>query len=409
MTEAVAALVLKDAYAQTQTLSVTERLGAYLTDRIARYMRTLERSLVLDRALEFLPDEEELAERQQHGKGFSRPELCVLVSYAKNDLYSQLRDSAKLSDPYLSKELREYFPSRLSSNFGEAMERHRLREEIIATMLTNEVVNRTGITFTFEVSEKCNAIASDTVLAYVAARDIFEVRRLWAQIESLDNQVVTKTQQSMLAEIGRLVTATTAWLLQQRDFKHGIAHEIETFSAPIASLSASLTDVLSDADKLRHHELEQQYVTSAVPAALAHHIAGLPFLVSACDLVCIAQQTSRPILEAAQVYFEVGSHFGFEWLRDVARGLQAGKAWDKQAVAGIADDLFAGQRRLTIALLDETSNELPAKERLAVWQESHPQHARVERLLGELRASAKPELSMLSVAARQLTSLAARH
>ncbi len=405
MTDEVASLVLRDAYEQTQSLSVTQQLGAYLTDRIARYMRALEKTGGLDRSLEFLPDEETLKDRQQRRLGFTRPELCVLLSYAKNDLFRKLVASPRLEDPYLTKDLFAYFPEPLREPHAQVIEHHRLRKEIIATVLSNELVNRAGLTFMYEVCERSNLGAGDAILAYVTAREILQLKQLWHRIEQLDNQVAAAQQANMLAEVGRWLSATTTWLLTQCPARD-IGPQLEIFAEPARQLVQHLDVSLSDADKQSLAAREQAYTEGGVPQELAHEVARLPVLVSICDLVTIANQTDRELATVARLYFEVGSFFGFEWLRDAARKLHAGRAWDKQAVAGITDDLYSGQKAVTLAILNDNQTADANNGAISAWCDAHPQHKRVRRVLNELRASPRPDLPMLTVAARHLGSLA---
>ncbi|MGH9363387.1 MAG: NAD-glutamate dehydrogenase domain-containing protein, partial [Thermoanaerobaculia bacterium] len=214
MTDEVAALVLRDNYLQTQALTVSHSLGARLLDRLGRFMRALEKAGRLDRRIEYLPDDETLALRLSQGIGLTRPELAVLLSYAKIALYDELLPSTLPDDPYLREDLALYFPTPLRSRFAAEIGRHRLRREIIATAVTNSMVNRVGVAFVHEVRERTGMGAPEVARAYVVAREVFAMRALWRDIEALDNVAPAAVQATMLAECGRSVERGATWFLR---------------------------------------------------------------------------------------------------------------------------------------------------------------------------------------------------
>lgn len=408
MTDEVAKLVLRNAYEQTQSLSVTQNLGSYLTERIARFMRALEKSAGLDRSLEFLPSDETLEDRAQRQIGFSRPELCVLTSHAKNRLFRQLAKDPELDDPFLIRDLVDYFPVPLRDRFRPIIERHRLRREIVATILANEIINRVGITFLFEVSEQGDTTAGRVAAAYVIARELHRLPELWRQVEALDNHVQASVQYEMLAQAGRLATATTQWLLGTRGGS-SIGERLNRFASPAASLADQLDEALSSSDRLQVEAATVELTERGVPQALAARVARLPLLSSTCDIVDISHQTGHPVQHVARWYFELGSYFGFEWLRDAARRVQATRRWDKHAIASITQDLYAGQRLATLALIqqvDHLPTETGVVHAIRGWGELHPRGEHVTRVISEVQAHSSPDVAMLSVAARELGCLA---
>src|SRR5213076_769982 len=193
MTQAVAEQVLKDNYEQTETLSLAERQAASMLDVHARFIASLERR-GLDRELEALPSDEEIADRSGGDGGLTRPELSTLIAYSKLDLYRELLDSDVPEDPYLSAEFEAYFPAPLPKRFGDRMRDHRLRREITATQVVNHVLHGGGTTFTFRLHEETGAPASDIARAYTVAREVFQMRPQWKEIEALDNRVPAETQ-----------------------------------------------------------------------------------------------------------------------------------------------------------------------------------------------------------------------
>ena len=414
MTDEVGALVLRDNYLQTQSISVTQDLGCHLLDRLARFMRTLERAGQLDRGLEHLPDDETIQERMKANIGLTRPEIAVLLSYAKIALYDELLASDLPDDPALDADVAAYFPGPLRQDYAEEIRGHRLRREIAATLATNEVVNRMGITFVQEVREKTGYPAGEVVRAFTVARDVFGLSELWAEIEALDNKVPAGAQASMLIEIGRLAERVAVWMLRVEGQPLDIGQTVERYRPGVAALCAALRQLLPATDRELIAKEAELLVESGVPKSLAETVASLHHRYAACDVVRLAGLAGLDVEQAGRIYFKVGARFGFDWLRRASGHLTADTAWDKLAITAIVDDLDAYQFRAAESVLETAKADGGLKQlgkadgaaAIDRWVAGRtPQVARSEQLLGELRATGTPDLAMLAVANRQLKSL----
>ncbi|MEM7584113.1 MAG: NAD-glutamate dehydrogenase domain-containing protein [Acidobacteriota bacterium] len=405
MTDEVADLVLRDNYLQTQAITVTHRLGPRLLDRTGRFIRRLERSGRLDRKIEFLPDDETLQERMQRGVGFSRPEISVLLSYAKMELYDELLDSDLPEGGYMKAELRRYFPQPLQDRFDAAILDHRLKREIIATVVTNSIVNRVGIAFLHEVRERTGMVAADIARAYLISREIFGMPALWRQIEALDNRMPASVQAAMLAECGRLIERGAVWFLREETKPLDIRVQIERYADPIREVVEGLESLLSEADRKLVAERAAASVEEGAPEDLANHIARLPLLAPGCDIARIARDTGQGVPEVGGVYFTVGARLGFDWLRRAASHLPSESAWDKLAITAIIDDLYGHQSDLTRRIIETAGDEADASA-IDRWSEDRRSLvSQTKHLLAELQSVASPNLSMLAVANRQLKSM----
>ena len=406
MTDEVAELVLRDNYLQSQAITVTHQLGAHLLDRLARFMRQLEKSGNLDRYIEFLPDDEEISDRMKRGVGLTRPELAVLLSYSKLVLYDEILASGLPDDPYMEADLRDYFPTPLRKNFADRIRSHRLRREIIATVITNNMVNRVGITFVPEVKEKTGMSSEDIARAYLISCTIFSIPELWQAIETLDNKVPASVQGSLLADCGRLVERGTVWFLREARYPLDIAGQIKTFGTGVKAIWQKLDELISDADRRIIDKRTAGYVEQGVPEDLARKIAGLALMSPACDIVRIADHSGIAVETVGQIYFTIGARFGFDWLRRAAGQLPTDSAWDKLAVTAIIDDFYGHQGELTSRMLETAKNGADTDGIIDSWAEPRrPRVARTEQLLGELGAAGVPDLAMLAVANRQLKSM----
>jgi glutamate dehydrogenase len=405
MTDAVAALVLKDNYEQAETLSLSEANATSMLDVHQRFLRFLETRRNLDRELEALPDDEEIGERKRDNGGLTRPELAVLLAYSKIDLYDALLDSDVPEDPYLSAELERYFPPPLPERFGDQMRAHRLGRQIVATQVVNNVLHGGGITFAFRLHEETGAPASQIARAYACAREIFEMRPLWGEIELLDNRCESSVQIALLLEGRRLVERASRWLLGNRPRQLDIASTVSHFRPGAMALYASITRLLApeDAEPLarRADELREE----GVPEDLATRVAALPTMFSALDIVTVADEAELDVERVAAVHFHLGSRLGVHWLRDQIVALPRDDRWRARARAALRDDLYAIHRELTREVLSSGAVDREPDELVDSWIEANPASARTLQTLGDIRGGQSYDLTTLPVAVREVRNM----
>ncbi|HEV3476500.1 MAG TPA: NAD-glutamate dehydrogenase, partial [Rubrobacteraceae bacterium] len=378
--------------------------AASMVDVHARYIRALEQAGKLNRELEFLPSEEELAERRSDGMGLSAPEFAVLLAYTKITLYREMLDSDVTEDSYLSGELERYFPTPLRERFQDRMQEHRLRREIIATQITNSMVNRCGTTFAFRLQEETGAPPPEIARAYTAAREIFGMRDLWAQIEALDTGIEAQTQIRMLLDGRRLVERATRWLLRNRRPPLDVAAAVSYFSERTAELSGRIMELLPDREAIER--ATGQLVEANVPPELARRMAILNRLFSALDIVDVAEATDQPVETAAGVYFTLGDRLRLHWLRSHVEALPRDNRWQTLARAALRDDLYSQQAELTTEILRNTPDDLPAAERIDAWVNVNWEPVeRTLQVLTDINASGAFGLATLSVALREIRNL----
>ncbi|HKH17897.1 MAG TPA: NAD-glutamate dehydrogenase [Solirubrobacteraceae bacterium] len=406
MTEAVGERVLRGSYTQTQALSLARAQAPAMLDVHDRVMRSFEQTGRLDRALEALPDAETIAERRTAGQGLAQPELAVILAYSKITLYAALLDSDVPEDAALAAELARYFPAPLPERFGDRLEQHRLRREIIATRVTNDMVDRAGTTFVFRLNEDTGAPPSDIARAYAVARDVFEVRSLWADVEALDLRVAAKTQIGMLLESRRLVERATRWLLRSRHRPLEIAAEVERFAGGVRAVAAALPGVLVPGEREQWEARVRELVADDVPEPLAGRVASLGALYAALDVVEVATATQRSVQDVATLHFLLGGRTYLHWLRDRIAALPRANRWEAMARAALRDDLFSLHAELTADVLRSGAEEADASARLEGWIDEN--RAAVDRcleILGEIRTGGTFDLTTLPVALREVRNL----
>ena len=406
MTDEVAALVLRDNYFQTQALSAMHRIAPQLLDAQQRFIAFLERAGRLNRGIEYLPEDDELAARRANGQGLTPPEGAVLLAYSKIWLYDELLASTLPDDPWVATALVRYFPVRLQQGHAAYMPRHPLKREIIATHVVNSMLNRVGSTFVHRLMETTGAHPPEIVRAYLLTREIFGFPALWREIEALDNVVDDAVQVEMLVGSSRPLERGTTWFLRSQSLADDMTATIARFTPRVEALAQALSELTDAGDLARVEEAVASLTSRGVPQALAARVVALDALYSTLDIVEVGDATGRQVERVAQVYFAVSARLGIPWLRATIAALPGDQHWRMLARAAMQDDLSGLQRSIAGQVLTGGSEGMDAAALIATWQQrSRRAIERQEHLLAELRAAPEIDPAMLSVALRELRSL----
>ncbi len=406
MTDAVGEQVLYGSYTQTQAISLALAQAAPMVDVHARLIRNLEQTAGLNRKLEFLPSDDAIDERKAAHQGLVSPELAVIMAYQKIHLYQQLLESDLPEDPLLAHDLERYFPPPLPERYSDRMGGHRLKREIIATVVANQLVDRAGTTFSFRLAEETGAPPAVLARAYATAREVLEMRSFWDAVEGLDNQVSAQTQLEMLIEGRRLVERSTRWLVRANPYQVSIAQTIRRFEPGAKMLAALLPDALEGADREAFDKRAAELQQAGVPAELAGRTAGMPSMLALFDIVEVASATEHDQDDVLRVYFRLGSRLELNWLRDRIIELPRANRWQALARAALRDDLFNLYRELTRKVLDARGAQNGSEAAIDAWSERNA--AAVERALGmvaDVRASRIYDMTTLPVALREIRGL----
>jgi glutamate dehydrogenase len=406
MTEEVGDLCLEDNYLQSQAMTLSQSQGIHILDDQIRLMKLLEKEADLNRTVEFLPDDETLGDRQQAKQGLVRPELSVLLSYSKNWLYAELLESTVPEDPFLLGDIEEYFPTALRKKFAKEIPNHRLRREIIATVVTNNMVNRVGETFVSRFIERTGMAPADIVRAFLITRHVFALDELWFEIESLDTKVPAGAQTAMLQDIVHLLDWATLWFLRNGERALDIGKHVDLYREGVCALSGDLPKVLPDHYMADLKTRAQPYIEQGVPEKLAMRISGLVNLFSACDIVRLSQRRKLPVAYVGKLYFAVGSQFMLGRLRAAADRLDTQTHWQKLAAEALIEELYGHQLTLSNHVLDAAKNGASPDKAIDAWNKRHHDSVgQTQQLLSELWSAAVTDLSMVAVASRQLRAL----
>ena len=406
MTDEVAALVLNDNYRQNQAISLMERMSLTRLGSKLHFIRTLESQGLLDRQIEFLPSDAEIAERKARGTGLTRPELSVLLSYAKLVAFQQLLESDVPEDPYLSKELVRYFPEPLQHKYAKAMEQHRLKREIIATAVTNSTINRMGATFLLRMQEDSGRTPGEVAKAFTITREALEARELWAQIDALDGKVAESTQIDALQVIWTLQRSFTRWLLSRPGAIPDIATAVSRYHDGYRNIRAG-EKILPDAQRPAYEASLRDWATKGVPAELGDQLAALPYLEPCCDIIEVARERKLKPVDVAKVHFRLGDALRLPWLVEQIDMLVVDGRWHAVARGVLRDELATQQRILVGQVLAMPGADADAKVRH--WLERDDASLRFTlSMLNELAAQKSLDYPTASVAVQRLSQLASR-
>ncbi|MGO4302514.1 NAD-glutamate dehydrogenase [Cupriavidus sp. RAF12] len=406
MTDEVGLLVLQDNYYQTQALSVAGREAPTLVDPEARLIRWLERAGRLNRPLEFLPAEEEIAERKALGAGLTSPERAVLLAYSKMWLYDELLASDVPEDPLVNGLLADYFPQPLRQRHAETMQRHPLRREILATHLTNMLVNRIGATFVHHLMEETDGRPADIVRACLLARDVFGLTALWERIDALDNRVEDAVQARMFGALGRLLERATLWFVRYLRGGGKVEPGATRFVEAAQWLTPQLSTLLPPDAAQAMAERAMTLNEAGVDEDLALRVAASDIAAAALDIAEVAAICDRSLAAVAGVYFALDTELNFGWLRERAFSLPADTHWDLLARTTTLEDLGRLKRALTTSVLGQSRDMDDAQALIEGWRGSRQVALdRYAQMLTDQRASGASGaagLSMLSVAVREI-------
>ncbi|MGY0557007.1 NAD-glutamate dehydrogenase [Lysobacter sp. A421] len=407
MTEELAGLVLVDNYRQNQAISLMERMSAPRLGSKQHFIQTLESQGLLDRQIEYLPSDAELAERKARGQGLTRPELAVLLSYSKLVLFQQLVDSSVPEDKYLSRELLRYFPQPLQDKYAKAMQDHRLKREIIATAVTNSIVNRMGATFTLRMQEDTGRSAGEVAEAYSIAREAVDARALWAQIDAMDGKVLESVQIDALQTIWNLLRSVSRWLLSRPGPMPEITTAMARFGDGLKAVHAALPDTMSPVRQEAFNTHLAEWKAKGVPGALAAQLAALPALEFGCDIIEIANARKLSPVEASQAYFDLGAALNLPWLHEQIDALPVDGRWQALARGALRDELATQQRVLASQIL-ASGGKKPAASKVAAWLQRDDASLRfAQSMLDELTTQKTLDYPTVSVAVRRLAQVAA--
>lgn len=406
MTQEVAQLVLRENYLQTNAISLSATQVVRSIELHSRYMNELTRLGKLDRQLEFLPEEKVLMERKLIGEGLTTPEISVLLCYSKIILKEAILASDVPEDAYLEQFLIASFPKPLQKDYSKQMQSHPLKREIIATKLSNMIVNEMGFSFVYRLQDETGAAIPAIVRSYIIARSILEMDGIWGQIEALENKITAQHQSEILVVYMRLLRRISRWFLRSQRMHLDIVSAINHYTPGVKALKKSMPDILGEDFFAQYHAHFEAYRLMGVPDKLAQELTTTRGLFAAMDIIDIAHQTKIDVAQAACAYFCIGERLELAWMRTQIITHASENHWEALSREGLRDDLDWQQRQLTISIMKLKDKKQEFVHCMDAWSEQHA--ALIERwrqVLTNLRSSSALNYTMFFVAIRELLDL----
>lgn len=408
MTDDVSDLVLMNNYKQTQTLTFMEHLSAERIGAKAHLIRLLEEKGLLDREIEFLPSDAELERRRLNGEGMSRPELCVLLSYAKLDLYAQVMQSGALDDAWLRGLMVNYFPKKLQKVDAKYLDNHRLKNEIIGTILTSQVVDRMGATFVQRMHEDTGADVGAICKAFYVVVELFGLNQLWRGIEQHDLTVDADQQIEAFVAIWHFVRQSIRWVLNNAGHQIDIETQVNELKKGVKQFKDNFTAYINDADAAAKTRVEKALQRKGFEKGLSESIAALPYLSAALDVVSVANKQKITVKKAADVYFPLGKFLNLLWLQSMVEKLVVDNQWHVYARGGLRDDLSNHHAELTASLLKSYDNKLSSEAIIQRWSQDHGDKVKkVKSMMMSIKSEKNADYPTIMVAINSLSHLVA--
>ncbi len=401
MTDTVASLVLRNNYLQTQALSMMEEDGYKAVMAQQRLVQHLESSGLLDRHLEGLPTDSQFHDRFSSQKGLTRPELAVIMAYAKLELTDNLIRSKLPDEAHMQEELLRYFPRTIQKAYQDALLQHHLKREIIATVTANSIINRMGACFVHDMASLTNRPFCDIVRCYTIARDSFALRPLWKQIEELDTIAPSNVQNMILKQLRDFMSHTVLWLLHNSEHPINVTQTIKNLKPKVEQLTTLFKKkALKDASPIYHAD--------SIDNAFASTLSAYANLAAALDIIHIADSTKQPLQTIATIYQQMEKYAFVQDIHLLADSMSINSPLQQQALIGLKFELSRHLRALTERFSSANSTKKQAAQNVLEWLSIHEQLslAALNRIISEAQASGQVDLATILVATRYLANMA---
>lgn len=405
MTDEVADLVLKDNTLQTNAITFTQLQGHSLLETQARLISSMEKEGSLDRNIEFLPGEEEIARRHSSNSGLTRPEISVVMAYSKLRLYEKLLASDLPDEDYYEQDLIRYFPVKLQETYLEEIKTHPLRREIIATAVTNSIINRIGGSMFYQLHEDSALTECDVARAYTLAREVFGLRDIWDDISGLKKSA-PEIQRELFLETQSIVEHASIWFMRNMPHPIKLVQVINDYAQGVKTLSENLSRILPASQKQIFDSRFARHKAANVPDDLARTVAGFDSLVAACDIVQVARNCKLPVEIVGTLYFEIGSKLHLSWMRQAVRHITPHSYWQRISAKTLVDDIYDQQKRLTSDVIKYLCKDHVCSTAINDWAKNNQaQIARFDGFIADIKAQDEPDFSMIVVALRKIKDI----
>ena len=366
MTKQVEDLVLVDNKEQHRAITIASLSPAFNIESFSQLIKDLEKQKLLDSKVEFLPNKAELTRRLTSGERMTRPELAVLLSYSKISLDFDLSESEIVKDNYFEDVLLNYFPEKMHKEFRDEILKHPMRHDIVRTIITNKMVNRLGGVVVNALKVNTGSPICEIVRAYEVVSQIFHIDGMWDKVVALGGRVPLKVRVDMFSDLTKAMRRGISWFIKHCNAPIDINGVVKEYSKQVDEISLIMDSILIGTSKTRFFSRVEYYKENGVSEELAAHIAILEVLISAFDIIYIANKANRKIKSIAELYFESGEKLSLDWLRSACEMQNSESYWNRISIQALKDDFYDKQKRL-MYIISSSSKKVVFDE----WMEAH--------------------------------------
>jgi glutamate dehydrogenase len=408
LTDSVAALVLDNNRSQSLAISLDERRSSEALDDFRDLMFALEKKGELNRTAECLPSTDVLRERRERGQAMARPELCVLLAYAKLSLKTTLLNGRLPDDPVTESYLLGYFPPAATIAAGqEHLASHRLRRDIVTAELTNDLVDLMGAGFVSRVTTDTGRTPEEVVRAWLVASRLADHRALLGQMANQSRSLSARMSYRWLLGLGRVLERTTRWVLQNVEPETSSAKIVDQNIPGLATLRESFGDFVRGEERALFESRVREIQEVGADEAFSRRLITLRFLDQLLEILEIARETESDPVTTATAYYRASEAFEIPWLRRRTFAAVGDDHWEVRAAQVLSDDLSRAHRKVVVGVLRRVGDDDNAAS--SFDYQSSAMARNVERfgdVIEELKAEETVGLAAISVATRELGVLA---
>ena len=355
--------------------------------------------------MEFLPSETEIDDRRQRNQGLTRPEIAVILSYAKIDLYNGLEACGESLADFLTMDPQRYFPATLRKRYADLIPTHPLSREILATLIANTIVNRMGPAFVQRLQQDTGASTVTIARSYVVARELCQASEIWQNIEALDNQIAASMQQSMMFEVSRILRHTCYWLIDRFGESIDIVKTVHRLNDHMATLYNKSQSIVIGPAKDRQRTVIEDTVREGVPEKLSRRMAGLLLTRGGLDIADLSQSYRKDTLETAEMYSEMTDRLGIIWLSRSVENLRVRGRWQAMARSNLRQEFYELRRDLAERLMKKRGKGT-LSQHFSRWLTTNAAGvSKFDAMLDDMKLRQQGDFAALSVAAQELRKL----
>lgn len=406
LTEEVAHLVLNDNKAQALVLSVSAHSAKKNIGIHIDYIKDLEALGMLNRKVEFLPTEKELADRKSAGLGLTRPELAILLAYTKIYIKQEILKSTLPEDDYINQIVVSAFPDSIRQTYLKEMHDHRLKRDIVATQLGNKVVNQMGMIFVYRMQLETGASVDEIIRAYTIVCDSFEIDELQPVMNSIDLKIPMTRQFEILNNLRKLISLSTRWFLHRKYHNKNLQTVIEHFRTNINIIEYLIPELMSGVTKDYLQSLSEQFKNAGISNKIAQRIATFRAIYTSLNIIEVASSYNFDLEKTARVYFSGGERMNLVWFRDEIASDTREDYWHSLTRLTLRDKLDNLQQALTVAIINVDDREPDVSVLIKKWLAGNQRIiSRWDELLAMLHRSPTIEYTMFFIAIHELLAL----